>query len=223
MARLTWHLPQLCLITPDGASLSSAATIIEQAIAGGVTMIQIRSKSLPNAQRFQLARIAQEIAQGRAIILYNGALSDLPHLSCPSIGLHFSDGHSDIEHARAVLGPQALFGVSIHDQSSALQAADAGASYLLFGNVFTTASHPGRSGQGIQALAALCQAVSCPVLAVGGIIPERVPQVCAAGASGIAVISYIWQASAPRHAATELINALHVACRHHFPFPHAHN
>ena len=64
-----------------------------------------------------------------------------------------------------------------------------GADYLMFGNVFDTASKPGKPGAGLATLQELVRATPLPVLALGGITRERVPQVMAAGAAGFAGIS----------------------------------
>ena len=64
-----------------------------------------------------------------------------------------------------------------------------GADYLVFGNVFETASKPGKPGVGLAALEAVARATSLPVLALGGVTRERVPQLLSAGAAGFAAIS----------------------------------
>ena len=78
----------------------------------------------------------------------------------------------------------------------------------MVGTVFATSSHPGRSAAGPELVARVHAATSLPLLAIGGVTPERVPEVVAAGASGVAVLSGIWGAPDPGAAVTEFLRHL---------------
>ena len=95
-------------------------------------------------------------------------------------------------------------GRAVHSVPEADTAASEGADYLVFGNVFETASHPGRPARGLDALAAVV-AVGPPVVAIGGITPERVEAVAGTGAWGVAVIRALWNAPNPRISAERLL------------------
>ena len=82
------------------------------------------------------------------------------------------------------------------------------ADYLVVGTVFATPSHPGRMGAGPELLARVQAATSIPLLAIGGITPERVAEVVAAGASGVAVLSGIWGAAEPGAAVLGYLRSL---------------
>ena len=115
--------------------------------------------------------------------------------------------------ARALLGPDTLIGKSVHTAAGAALAA--GADYILAGHVYPSASKPGRSPLGVAGFAAIVAAAPCPVLAIGGVTPERVQEVVQAGAHGVAVIGAIAEADDPRAAASALRTALEDAIQAH--------
>src|SRR5699024_7880252 len=80
---------------------------------------------------------------------------------------------------------------SVHSTSEALEKEEAGADFLIYGHVFSTASKPNVSPRGISALQTTVQSVSIPVIAIGGIKPTNIKQVKKSGAQGIAVLSGI--------------------------------
>ena len=92
----------------------------------------------------------------------------------------------------------------MHSLQGAVAAEQAGADYIIFGPVYTTSSHPGAQPARTQALREVAQAVSIPVLAIGGITAENAAAVLQAGAAGAAVISAILGAPNPKEAAAEL-------------------
>lgn len=108
---------------------------------------------------------------------------------------------------RRLAGPETAIGVSVHSEEEARTAAEGGANYLLLGTIYPTPSHPGRRGAG-TALVAACAGFGTPVVAIGGITRERVAPVLAAGASGVAVVRAVWNASRPTRAARDLIAEL---------------
>jgi thiamine-phosphate diphosphorylase len=87
-------------------------------------------------------------------------------------------------------------GRSVHSASEARRARDEGANYVVLGNIFETATHPGRPGLGIDALR-MAVATGIPVIAVGGMTPARAHEACEAGAWGIAAISALWMSPDP--------------------------
>ncbi len=108
-------------------------------------------------------------------------------------GVHLA-GHSlGPEDARALLGVGRLLGVSVHDMDEADRAHRSGADYLVLGSIFDTPSHPRQARLGLKALASVAEAIPIPVVAIGGITPERVRDCLEAGAHGVAVLSGIWR------------------------------
>jgi thiamine-phosphate diphosphorylase len=93
-------------------------------------------------------------------------------------------------------------GRSVHSVDAAQRAEAEGCRYLLVGTMFPTASHPDQPPAGISLLRAVREAVSIPLIAIGGITPERVAECIQAGAQGVAVLSGITNAPDPADAAT---------------------
>ncbi|MBD8497457.1 thiamine phosphate synthase [Paenibacillus arenosi] len=104
--------------------------------------------------------------------------------------------------------PQLTVGVSVHNEAEAALAKQDGADYLLFGHVFDTSSKPGIPERGLAGLQACREVVDVPIIAIGGIKPENIVDVVAAGGSGVAVMSGIWNAESPGVAARIFREAL---------------
>ncbi len=105
--------------------------------------------------------------------------------------------------ARRIL-PAGWIGRSIHTAAEAAAAVDQGADYLLVGNVYQTASHPGRAAAGLDLVRAAA-ALGRPVIAIGGIDAARAGAVREAGAWGVAAIAALWRAPDPAAAALALL------------------
>jgi thiamine-phosphate diphosphorylase len=105
--------------------------------------------------------------------------------------------------ARRML-PEGWIGRSVHTEAEAAAAVDEGADYLLVGNIYQTASHPGRPAAGLGLVRAAA-ALGRPVIAIGGIDAVRVGAVREAGAWGVAAIAVLWRAPDPAAAALALL------------------
>lgn len=99
-------------------------------------------------------------------------------------------------------------GVSIHSAEEAKQRELEGADYVMFGHIFATNSKVGVPPRGLEPLRDVAAQVSIPIIAIGGMRPERVSSVLEAGASGIAVMSGIWEAEDPLAAVKAYANEL---------------
>jgi thiamine-phosphate pyrophosphorylase len=122
-------------------------------------------------------------------------------------GVHLPEDGLPVGDARALVGPDALVGRSVHGPAAI--ASSAGADFVVFGPVFETASKR-RFGppQGLARLEEACAASSVPVLAIGGVTPERIADVLACGAAGVAVQGAILRAADPKSLVGALFRAL---------------
>lgn len=166
-------------------------TQVEAALRGGATFIQLREKDLPAADFLREAVILRGLcARYRVpfVINDNVEIARQSHAD----GVHV--GQSDMAAARArdILGPDKIIGVSATTVAEALLAEKQGADYLGVGAVFPTASKADAAAVPLPVLRDICQAVSIPVIAIGGISPENVSQLAGTGIVGIAVISAIF-------------------------------
>ncbi len=166
---------------------------IRRQVARGVDFVQIREKDLPDGTLYELAVRAARVARGTGCkVLLNGR-ADLA-AAAGLDGVHLPAGGPGVADFRPWVPQGFLIGVSVHSRAEALRAAAAGADYLLLGHVFPTRSKVGYGPPlGISALSAVCASVRIPVLALGGMRPERLSAVMRAGAAGIAGITLFQQ------------------------------
>jgi len=116
--------------------------------------------------------------------------------------------------ARKVLGEEALLGVSTHDDQEVADAALDGARWIFAGTIHATPSHAAVEPRGPQAVSAACAvAGGVPIVAIGGVTPERVAALTASGAHGVAAIRGVWDAPEPREAVAVYLEALAAARR----------
>jgi thiamine-phosphate pyrophosphorylase len=176
--------------------------VVERAVAGGVGLVQLRERDLSEAEvEALLRRLLERLCGLPARVVVNGhaTLARVLH-----VGLHLA--------AAAVSPPPPRplpFGRAVHDEGEARRAFAEDASYVVVGPVFPTASKPGHPGAGLQTLAHLARIVApVPVFAIGGLTPQRVAPVLAAGAHGVAVRSAILGAPDPALAARAFAGAL---------------
>ena len=111
-----------------------------------------------------------------------------------------------VADARRV-APGMTLGASVHSVEDAHDAQGEGAEWVVAGHVFRTASHAGVEGRGVPFLRAVCSATTLPVLAIGGVTPDRVRDARDAGAHGVAAIRGIWGARDAEQAARQYLSA----------------
>jgi thiamine-phosphate pyrophosphorylase len=213
--------PALCLVTdrravaPDARTVSAQFAALErqldEAIEAGIDLIQLREGDLSARDLLALAaRIGARARQTQTRVLVNDR-ADVA-LTIPDMGLHLKSDGPPVSVVRTLAGADRLIGRSTHDPVNG-RLVD-GADFLVFGTVFPSASKPpGAPAAGIAALRRACAAVTMPVLAIGGVIPDRVAECRRAGAAGIAAIGIFLPAGqaagalGPRAAALALRDA----------------
>ena len=182
--------------------------VVRESLDGGVTMLQLREKTLEEGAFLEEARALQALCRERHVPFIVNDNVDIAR-AMGADGVHV--GQSDMEalDVRAKLGPDKLIGVSAHTVEEALLAEKQGADYLGVGAVFPTSSKSDVGEMSYETLKAICKAVSIPVVAIGGISGENVGKLAGSGICGVAVISAIYaaknigQASKDLKAATE--------------------
>ena len=162
--------------------------ILDAFLAGGARLIQIRDKSSSSRDRLALAdaAVARARAAGARLIVNDRA--DIAKLSGAD-GVHVGQDDLPIDEVRAIVGADAIVGISTHQEEQIDDALRSTATYLAVGPIYATATKD--TGYSARGLAMLRRAAAGakPVVAIGGITLERAPDVLAAGASSVAVIS----------------------------------
>ncbi len=120
-------------------------------------------------------------------------------------GVHLGQDDLPIDQARKILGSGKIVGISTHSREQAAEAERAGADYIGFGPVFSTATKDAGEAKGISGLKAVKQTVGIPVIAIGGITQANIGEVFQAGADGAAVISAVLSAGDIAQAAREMV------------------
>lgn len=182
---------RLCVITDEKLSGLRHREVAEQALQGGAPMIQLRDKGGDLRYLYEEAAAIQHLCRKYgALFIVNDRL-DLA-LAVEADGVHLGQEDLPPRRVRRLLKPGMILGVSTHSIEEAQEGEAAGADYIGFGPVFPTGTKIGtRPVVGLEGIQKVRAAIRVPVLAIGGITLERVPEVMEAGADGVAVISAI--------------------------------
>jgi thiamine-phosphate diphosphorylase len=173
--------------------------VASDAVAAGVDAVHVRERDLPARDLLELARSVRVTIGNRALLFVNERL-DVALLSGAD-GVQLPESSFTPEDVRALAENRLVIGRSVHDVHGARAAVESGADFVVAGHVYETGSKAGEAARGLEFLREVCESVDVPVIAIGGITPERVPEVLSAGAHGVAVISGILAASDPGEAA----------------------
>ncbi|MBO4746773.1 MAG: thiamine phosphate synthase [Clostridiales bacterium] len=164
---------------------------VELAIAGGATFIQLREKNLSESAFEKEAIAIQDLCRAHGIpFVVNDNVEIAKRMGAD--GVHVGQSDMEAGNVRALLGPDAILGVSAQTVEQAKLAEARGADYLGVGAVFPTGSKDDAIEVPFETLKAICEAVSIPVVAIGGISEENVSELKGSGICGIAVISAIF-------------------------------
>jgi thiamine-phosphate diphosphorylase len=198
----------LHVVTDDGILARPGFTRLARTVleaAGTVAALHLRGHGTTGGRLFELARdlVGPARAAG-ARLLVNDRLDVA--LAADADGVQLGRRSLPVARARAAIGSR-LLGYSAHDAREADAAADDGADFVIMGTIFETSAHPGRAA-GVPLIEAAVRATAVPVIAIGGLTPERVATVLAAGAAGVAVRGAVWDAADPAAAATAFVRSL---------------
>jgi thiazole tautomerase (transcriptional regulator TenI) len=205
------NIPALHLVTDDRildrADFEETARAI-LAAGGAALALHMRGPGVAAARLYSLAvALSKPASAAGALLLVNDRVDVA--LAAGSDGAHLGVRSMTPNDARELLGPNKLIGASVHSLVEAEAAGRSGADFLIAGSIYPTGSHPDRQPGGRELLRALGE-VPLPVIAIGGVTPERCSQVTAAGAVGVAVLRGVWSAPWPMEAVGEYLNVLGV-------------
>ncbi len=197
----------------DYAADRDLVPLVEAAVRGGVTVVQLRGKSLLHADFLALARRIVPVLKRHRVPLIINDMAEIA-LSCGAAGLHLGQDDLPLAVARKILADDMIIGVSVNTPEEAREAERRGADYVGAGPVFATATKAtDLPVLGPQAFRRIKESVLIPVVAIGGITGENARSVLEAGADGIAVVSALLGADDPQEAARGLKRAMNLAIR----------
>lgn len=184
--------PLICLVTDRHrlrpAGTDSLVRLASRAAAAGVDIIQVRERTLDDRQLAGLVRaLVEALGSTPARVVVNDR-TDIA-LATRAHGVHLRADSINAVRVRALAPTGFLIGQSVHRRSEAVAAARSGVDYIVAGTVYPTASKPETSPLlGLEGLRDLVQAVDVPVLAIGGVVADKVWDLAASGAAGVAAI-----------------------------------
>jgi len=201
-------IPRLCFMSdgPRSTGGRPLLDVIEALARGGVELVVLREPSWTGAEWTEAAR-RLEPARARGLRVVASRRLDVAR-ALGLDGVHLGREAVAVGEARAFLGSHALVGYSAHDGAEARRAAAEGANYVMLSPIYRTESKPGTPARGCSWLRQMRADLPIPALALGGVTPDRVPEVLAAGASGVAAAAALGAAPDPEAAAREFRRAL---------------
>ena len=165
--------------------------VAAKAVKGGADIIQLRDKSMSKRELYLTALELRQITkEGNAGFIVNDSVEVA--LAAKADGVHLGQDDLPLEAARRITPPGFIIGISVSSAAQARKAQEGGADYVALSPVFDTSTKADVGpGKGLDVLREIHEAVSIPVLAIGGIDKNNVRSVLAAGADGIAVVSAV--------------------------------
>jgi len=178
---------------------------VEQAIKGGATLIQLREKELSYTAFLEQAIQLKKVTDKYHIPLIINDNVDVAK-AVNAEGVHVGQKDMEAGAVRQKLGENKIIGVSVQTVEQALLAQKQGADYLGVGAVFSTSTKLDASEVSFETLQKICDAVSIPVVAIGGINAQNIMQLKNSGIDGVAVVSAIFAQKDILQATKELTN-----------------
>jgi len=200
---------RLYLVTPPALDPKPFAEALKRALdAGDVASVQLRLKDVSDDAIRRAVDALRPVAQSRDVAFI---LNDRPDLAASTgcDGVHVGQEDMGYAEARAIVGRDAIVGVTCHDSMHlAMEAAEQGADYVAFGAFFPTATKPAKYRATLELLRNWSAAMVVPCVAIGGITPENCAELVEAGADFLAVVSAVWDAPDGPDGAVRRFNAV---------------
>ena len=165
--------------------------VVKESLDGGATFMQLREKTLDEETFYQEAVELQALCKEYGVPFVVNDDVDIA-VRMDADGVHVGQSDMEAGDVRALIGPDKILGVSASTVEQAKLAEERGADYLGVGAVFPTGSKDDAEDVSFETLKAICEAVSIPVVAIGGITEGNTPELAGSGICGIAVISAIY-------------------------------
>lgn len=203
----------LYLVTDrDLMSTDTIEQAVEQACAGGVTLVQLREKHASREEFVAIARKVKRICDMHGVPLI---INDEPEIAAEvgAAGVHVGQEDLEASRVREIVGPDAIVGVSAGSIAEAQAAEAAGADYLGVGAITFTATKPEANVLTLDEMRQIIDSVHIPVVAIGGVNAQTIPQLADLDLAGYSIVSAIIAAPDIEKAARELRGVIN-ACEH---------
>jgi len=197
----------LYLCTPDRPDLEQ---FVDACIAGGVDIVQLRDKNLEARAMVDRARRVHRVCRDHGVPFI---LNDRPDLALEveADGVHVGQDDATPALCRRILGNDTIVGLSTHAPSELDDALEEPVDYLSAGPVSQTPTKPGRPGTGLRYLTYVVERAKTPWFVTGGVTPDSVKMMAAAGARRFVVVRYLTEAEDAKTNARTLRDAIEKA------------
>ena len=185
----------LYAITPDGLEFVTLARMVSAALMGGARLVQYRQKSVgPRDQAAQARELNELCLAAGASLIINDNVELAQQIN--AAGVHLGRDDMSVTEARRQLGTNKIIGISCYNQMALAEAAAAsGADYIALGAFFPSQIKPDAARAEVALIADAKKKFNIPIVAIGGISLQNAPQLIAAGADAVAVISDLFSAT----------------------------
>ena len=177
---------------------------VEEALKGGVTLLQLREKNKDTREYIQLAQKVHQISKKYNVPLIIDDRVDVA-MASDAEGVHLGQSDMPIDTARKILGDNFIIGATTKTVEQAKEAYDQGADYLGVGAIYPTTTKVKTVLTSVETLNDICNAVPIPVNAIGGLNKDNIDVLKDCSIKGICVVSAIMKAESPYEATRELI------------------
>jgi thiamine-phosphate pyrophosphorylase len=187
------QLPSLFYAIVDTAGGHDPVDLARVLLGAGARVMQLRLKDTSSRDFLAAARAIVALCRERGALLIVNDRADIARLAGTG-GVHVGQHDLPLADARAIMGPAAIIGVSTHTVDQARAAAAGGADYIGFGAIYSGGLKNVQNARGLEGLRAVRDAVTLPIVAIGGITEVTMPDVLAAGADAAAIITDVVRA-----------------------------
>ena len=195
----------LYLVTDKSDNVEKFLNTIEEAIKGGVTVVQIREKTADTLDFYNLALKVKEITTKYNTPLIINDRVDIA-LAIDADGVHVGQSDMPCDVTRKLIGEDKILGVSAATVDEAKKAQKDGADYIGTGAVFPTQTKDDADSVTKQELKEIVESIDIPVVAIGGINLDNAPELIDTGIKGLSVVSAIMSSDNPKKSSEELLN-----------------
>ena len=195
----------LYLVTDKSDDVEKFLKTIEEAIKGGVSVVQIREKTADTLDFYNLSLKVKEITSKYNVPLIINDRVDVA-LAIDADGVHVGQSDMPCEVTRKLVGPDKIVGVSAATIDEAKKAEKDGADYIGTGTVFPTATKDDAPKITKKDLKEIADSINIPVVAIGGINLNNASQLSDTGIKGLSVVSAIMSSDDPKKSAEKLLN-----------------
>ncbi|MDH5894826.1 thiamine phosphate synthase [Vibrio splendidus] len=199
---------KLYLVTDDQQDLETLKFVVEQAVAGGVTMVQVREKHGDVRAFIERAQAVKSILVGSGVPLIINDRVDVA-LAVDADGLHLGQSDMPAELARQLIGSDKILGLSIETEQQLQEADSLPIDYIGLSALFTTPTKTNlKKHWGYDGIKMALETTKLPIVGIGGINESNIPQLVESGIHGLALVSAICHAEDPKQATRDLLSLM---------------